>query len=192
MNTYQLVDFFKDYPPVNGSEQVSPSTNDAPAPSDDSGMNAFVLGDSGTNGDEAAPAHDGDLLGTNGGPPPDDDSEPECVTVTEWRAAFAKGLEEKVANERRVKAERAEQARATLESMHSRWDATRRNAEDANIKSEKQFIRTRDGVISRMSNPGESPNWDIIPELVDMTGKYKEGARDTSRMRQVLLRMKTN
>lgn len=126
-----------------------------------------------------------------GGPPPDEEMEPECAAVTEWRTAFAKGLEEKVASERATKTERAERARQTLATMHARWEGAAGDAAERNKKAERQFIMERDGVISRMSKQGMKPSWDIVPELVDMTGKYKEGARDTSRMRQVLMRMKS-
>jgi hypothetical protein len=53
------------------------------------------------------------------------------------------------------------------------------------------LLRERDGVIARMSKTGEPPAWSVVPELVDMSGKFKEGARDTSRMRQVLMKLKT-
>lgn len=149
-------------------------------------MQAFVMGDS-----EPQPSTDDPIIASNGAPPPDEE-EPECAAVTEWRAQWARRLEEKVIEERKVKAERAEQASHTLGTMHSRWDGAKRSAADANMKADKEFIRQRDGVISRISRKGEKPNWDIVPQLVDMTGKYKEGARDTSRMRQVLMRMKTN
>lgn len=129
-------------------------------------------------------------LDSNGGPPPTDDDQPECPAITEWRTKFAKELEEKVQNERTVKTERAQKAKKTLESMHSKWDSKRKQAAEENQTKETEFIIRRDGVISRMSKHGEKPNWDIVPDLVDMTGKYKEGSRDTSRMRQVLLRMK--
>lgn len=189
--SWDAKDFFRDYPPVSPGENGSAQPEDnAPAASDP--MQPFILGEpeSATNGAGIALSEPEPF--TNGGPPPDEDEEPECPAVTEWRAAFAKGLEEKVMRERQVKAERAEKARKTLETMHARWGAARKDAGEANKKQEKEFILARDGVISRMSRPGEKPNWDIIPHLVDMTGKYKEGARDTSRMRQVLLRMKTN
>lgn len=93
--------------------------------------------------------------------------------------------------EKRIKAERAEQAVNTLHSMHASWEKKKLNAEEQNRTSERDFIMNRDGVISRMSKKGDAPNWDVVPQLVDMTGRYKEGARDTSRMRQVLLRMKS-
>lgn len=157
-------------------------------------MQAFVMPDIGEsmNGNEPAEADAPNGAGDDLGGPPPDGAEPECAAVSEWRVAFARGLEEKMENERRVKAERAERAKQTLTTMNARWETAKRNAQDANRKQEKEFLRHRDGVISRMSKPGEQPAWNVIPELVDMTGKFKEGARDTSRMRQVLLRMKTN
>lgn len=182
-------DFFKDYPPVAGGEQAAHSTADAAdAPSPDP-LQPFVLG---APDDEAPQQADGiPLPPAAGGPPPDEDEQPECAAVTEWRIQFARALEQKVAEEKRVKAERAEQAISTLHGMHASWEKKKQNAEEQNRASEREFIMKRDGVISRMTKKGEAPNWDIVPQLVDMTGKYKEGARDTSRMRQVLLRMKS-
>lgn len=189
-------DFFKDYP-VHADAQQPTTEPPQPAPT------GFVLSDpadsdSQPNGHAAAPpaaaVADEPLTAIPMGepaPPPPEDAEPECAAVTEWRAQFAKGLEEKLEFERTTKAQRAEKAKQTLATMHARWEAAAKDAKDANLKAEKEFVMKRDGVISRMSKPGEQPAWDIVPELVDMTGKYKEGARDTSRMRQVLMRMKT-
>lgn len=75
--------------------------------------------------------------------------------------------------------------------MHARWETSKNESNVENQRREVEFLRERDGVISRMSKMGDAPSWDVVPELVDMSGKYKEGARDTSRMRQVLMRMKS-
>lgn len=182
-------DFFKDYPVRDGGDEAGAGATPGGGEGADDGAGAFVLGYSEANGNgEATPA----IPMGHGGPPPDEEAEPECAAVSEWRAAFAKGLEEKVSSERAIKAERAEKAKQTLATMHARWDNGAKDALERNKKSEREFIRERDGVISRMSKPGMKPSWDIVPQLVDMTGKYKEGARDTSRMRQVLMRMKTD
>ncbi|CAN8067328.1 unnamed protein product [Agarophyton chilense] len=182
-------DFFKDYPPVGDADQNEAQQPDAAEIPSPDPLQAFVLG--GPEDQSPTDQQEDEYYG-NGGPPPPEDEQPECPAVTEWRASFAKGLQEKIENERKVKAERAERARNTLETMHARWKSNVIAAEEANKKKERELIMERDGVISRMSKKGEQPNWDIIPHLVDMTGKYKEGARDTSRMRQVLLRMKSN
>lgn len=188
-----LEDFFKDYPPVEGSFQEDLRSDPIVpvAPFDSEATSAFVLGDP-IDGPEDGSVGGEDEETANGGPPPDDDAEPECPAVTKWRADFARRLEEKVRHEREVKAERTERAAKTLQTMHQRWDRSRRDAYDANKKTETELLRSRDSVISRMSKKGEQPNWNVVPELVDMSGKFKEGARDTSRMRQVILRMKTN
>lgn len=146
-------------------------------------LESFVLG-----ADSAEPNGD-----TSHAPAEEEEPEPEveCAAVAEWRREFAKGLEEKTTNERRVKAERAERARETLASMHATWRKGAVATHDANLVREKDMLRDRDALLARMSKPGEPPAWSVIPELVDMTGKFKEGARDTSRMRQVLLKMKT-
>lgn len=157
----------------------------APAPEPTDGgsaipLDGFVMGDA--NGDTHAESeHETDPAAV----------ETECAAVMEWRREFAKSLEEKTANERRVKAERAERARETLASLHATWQRGAKDSHDANLDREKEQLRDRDAVLAQMSAPGEPPAWRVIPELVDMTGKFKEGARDTSRMRQVLMKMKT-
>lgn len=162
------------------------------APFDSEVTSAFVLGDPIDDFGDSGEQKGDEEETANGVHPPEDDDEPECPAVTQWRADFARGLEEKVRHEREVKAERTDRAAKTLQAMHQRWDRTRRDTYDANKKTEAELLRTRDAVISRMSKKGEQPNWNVVPELVDMSGKFKEGARDTSRMRQVILRMKTN
>ena len=96
-----------------------------------------------------------------------------------------------MAAERKYKAERAEQARKTLTSLNNTWTKNAASTRDANRVAEKEFLRDRDALLARMSKPGDAPAWGVIPELVDMSGKFKEGARDTSRRRQVLMKMKT-
>lgn len=186
-NIEMYTDFFKDYPV---HDDAAPTTADTGTTTND-----FVLADAEANGNghmmHENDAGMGEMMDEEGAPPPDD-AEPECAAVTEWRAAFAKGLEEKMRNEREVKTERAERARETLSGMYGKWEERARDMKERNERVEKEFMRERDGVISRMSKVGMKPSWDIVPELVDMSGKYKEGARDTSRMRQVLMRMKTN
>lgn len=176
-------DFFKDYPapPATGAEGEAPPQ-------------AFVMRDAPGDALESEPS---DAANGDVGPPPEEPEEfeepvvAECAAVTQWRSDFAAGLEAKVANERKVKAERAERAKQTLATMHARWERGAADAVEANRVKEREFLMQRDGVISQMSKPGEPPSWGVVPELVDMTGKFKEGARDTSRMRQVLMRMKT-
>lgn len=165
-----LSDFFKDYP--------SPTDGPHPAPEADESLHAFVLGDTqSANGHIQSPSDAVDA--------------PECPAVSQWRADFAQRLELRVAHERNVKKERAERAGQTLRDMHARWETSKNESNVENQRREVEFLRERDGVISRMSKMGDAPSWDVVPELVDMSGKYKEGARDTSRMRQVLMRMKS-
>jgi len=92
-------------------------------------LQGFVMPEGGepVNGDGGEAFTDG-MNGTGGdlGGPPPEGAEPECAAVTEWRVAFAKGLEEKDRNERTVKAERAERAKQTLTTMDARWESKER------------------------------------------------------------------
>lgn len=115
----------------------------------------------------------------------------ENEKVKKWRREFAKKLEEKVAREKKVKAERMEKATEVLTSMNDRWVKKCEKNREVNREQEKVFLAQRDGLIGRMSKKGEKPNWSLVENFADLTGKYKQGQRDTSRMRQVILRMKS-
>lgn len=200
-------DFFKDYPPVASGDTAESSSTaiplgpggsmEPPADADPSGFGSDFgspSGDAEGNGRAGGDADDSGDSSDDGAiyrAPPPEDAAPECAAVTAWRQEFAAGLEEKVRAEREGKAEKAERAKETLEKMQKTWEKKAEAAKGANAVAEKEMVRERDGVIARMSKPGEPPAWGVVPELIDMSGKFKEGARDTSRMRQVLLKLKT-
>lgn len=185
MRCHVHIDFFKDYPAPTGDTTNEPIIAGGPAPAqggDGTPLESFVgAAVNGTEDADTAAAEEEE----------EEPKEDECEAVKEWRRTFAKGLEEKLANERKVKAERVEQARSTLTTLNKNWNKKIADTKEANRGLEKEFLRDRDALLARMSKPGEQPAWSVIPELVDMSGKFKEGARDTSRMRQVLMKMKT-
>lgn len=161
------------------------------------GGGAFVMGGDGAAMNGANGGADGDRDdGGDGGDGEDAREElpprPSTPTaVSAWRREHAARLEERAAREATVVAERRAAATDALASLHAKWgDRCARNAE-GNKEFEATFLRERDGLIAQFSKPGEPPAWHVVPSLVDMSGKYKEGARDTSRMRSVLMKMKT-
>lgn len=205
-------DFFKDYPPVapDGADSSNAAINLGPPPgAAGDGSNPFGAGDDANPfgaGDDAEPlaaehASPGARSASSGGAgaasasaSEEEEKEEvveECAAVVAWREQFARRLEEKAAAEREGKAERTAAARETIMKMHSAWEKRCEGTREANAEREKEILRERDGVLARMSKPGEPPNWSIVPELCDVSGKFKEGQRDTSRMRQVLLKLKT-
>lgn len=111
----------------------------------------------------------------NGGASPrpanDGDDSPDCTAVVAWCVQFAARLEKVVADERRVKVERT-----------TGWQHGRRDAHDTNQVAERELLRTRDVTSSCMSKKGEQTNWNVVPQLVDRSGKFKEGVRDAIRM----------
>lgn len=148
------------------------------------GANGGAEGDRGDggDGDEGDEGDDGEDL-------PPRPSTPTAVSA--WRREHAARLEERASREATVVAERRAAATEALASLHAKWgDRCARNAE-GNKEFEATFLRERDGLIAQFSKPGDPPAWHVVPSLVDMSGKYKEGARDTSRMRSVLMKMKT-
>lgn len=202
-------DFFKDYPPVapDGVDSSNVTIN-LGAPSGAAGDDSYPFG----AGDDANPfgaGDDAELLATERASPgarsassgassasasEEEEKEEvveECAAVVAWREQFARRLEEKAAAEREGKAERTAAARETIMKMHAAWEKRCEGSREANAEREKEMLRERDSVLARMSKPGEPPNWSIVPELCDVSGKFKPGQRDTSRMRQVLLKLKT-
>lgn len=164
------------------------------------GGGAFVMGDGGAAMNGANGGAEGNRDdGGDGGDDGDDDDDAQDLpprpstptAVSAWRREHAARLEERATREATVVAERRAAATEALASLHAKWgDRCARNAE-GNKEFEGAFLRERDGLIAQFSKPGEPPAWHVVPALVDMSGKYKEGARDTSRMRSVLMKMKT-
>lgn len=171
-------DFFKDYPI---HDTATPTTTAVPV---DDGSSA-----NGVNTASAEPI----VLGTADmamGPPSEDDAQVECEAVMQWRMDFAKGLEEKIEKEKVVKREKEDKAKDTLRNMYANWERRKRENGETNLKDEKNFLIKRDGVIARIGANGDEACWSVVGDLVDLSGKFKEGARDTSRMRQVIMRMR--
>mmetsp|Transcript_7963 Transcript_7963/g.17093 ORF Transcript_7963/g.17093 Transcript_7963/m.17093 type:complete len:252 (-) Transcript_7963:39-794(-) len=138
--------------------------------------------------------------GGGGGAGEDDDadsdelppSRPETPrAIREWRAEFAKRLEEKRKKEEEIRTANLAESKATIERMHERWQERCNANKQLNLEEESRFIAERDALQAQFSAPGEKPNWNMIPQLADLSGGFKKGQRDTSRMRSVILKLKT-
>mmetsp|Transcript_20908 Transcript_20908/g.51109 ORF Transcript_20908/g.51109 Transcript_20908/m.51109 type:complete len:250 (-) Transcript_20908:23-772(-) len=111
--------------------------------------------------------------------------------VKQWRVDFAAGIEERQAHEKKIQKERTEDAAKILKDMHKKWQDRCASNKKINLDYEKKFLKQRDGLQSKFSREGQKPNWNIVPELANMTGEFKKGQRDTSRMRSVIMKLKT-
>mmetsp|Transcript_14601 Transcript_14601/g.29772 ORF Transcript_14601/g.29772 Transcript_14601/m.29772 type:complete len:266 (-) Transcript_14601:221-1018(-) len=111
--------------------------------------------------------------------------------IKQWRVDFARGIEEKQAYEKKVQQERREQATKILQNMNSKWKDRCKNNKQVNLEYEKKFLQEKDALQAKFSREGEKPNWSIIPELANMSAEFKKGQRDTSRMRSVIMKLKS-
>lgn len=75
--------------------------------------------------------------------------------------------------------------------MHERWQQRVESNKKTNEEYEKKFTAERDAILKQFSRPGDKPNWNVVPHLANLSGNYTEGQRDTSRMRSVILKLKT-
>jgi len=138
------------------------------------GRNGGAYSDDGADSDELPP------------------SRPETPrAIREWRAQFAQRLEEKRAKEDQMRAANLAESKAAIERMHERWQERCTANKQLNLEEENRFISERDALQAQFSAPGEKPNWNMIPQLANLSGEFKKGQRDTSRMRSVILKLKT-
>eukprot|EP00184_Porphyridium_aerugineum_P008222 CAMPEP_0184693078 /NCGR_PEP_ID=MMETSP0313-20130426/1377_1 /TAXON_ID=2792 /ORGANISM="Porphyridium aerugineum, Strain SAG 1380-2" /LENGTH=267 /DNA_ID=CAMNT_0027151041 /DNA_START=89 /DNA_END=892 /DNA_ORIENTATION=+ len=126
----------------------------------------------------------------------DDDNQPPSRPETprairEWRASFAQRLEAKKAKEDQIRTQNLAESKACIERMHAAWEERCTANKQLNVEEEKRFVAERDALQAQFSAPGEKPNWNMIPQLANLSGEFKKGQRDTSRMRSVILKLKT-
>uniref|UniRef100_A0A7S0ZD61 Clathrin light chain n=1 Tax=Timspurckia oligopyrenoides TaxID=708627 RepID=A0A7S0ZD61_9RHOD len=132
----------------------------------------------------------------NYGDDDDDDelppSRPETPrAIREWRAEFAQRIEQKRVKEDEMRAHNLQESRATIQRMYERWQERCVANRQLNTEEESRFLAERDALQAQFSAPGEKPNWNMIPQLANLSGEFKKGQRDTSRMRSVILKLKT-
>ncbi|XP_045480506.1 clathrin light chain isoform X3 [Harmonia axyridis] len=113
--------------------------------------------------------------------------EPE--KIRKWREEQIKRLEEKDAEEEKKKQELREIAKKELEDWYKNHEEaiakTKAANRDAAKNAEKQFVSEENDI-----EPGTE--WERIAKLCDFNPKAKQGNKDVSRMRSLILQMKQN
>jgi len=111
--------------------------------------------------------------------------EPE--KIRKWREDQIKHLEEKDIAEEKKKEEWREIAKKELEDWYKNHEETIAKTKAANRDAaktaEKQFVADDDDI-----EPGTE--WERIAKLCDFNPKAKQGSKDVSRMRSIILQMK--
>ncbi|CAG9864514.1 unnamed protein product [Phyllotreta striolata] len=117
----------------------------------------------------------------------DDRPEPEKIRI--WREEQIKRLEEKDKEEEKKKLEWREIARKELEDWYKSHEETIAKTKAANRdaarNAEKQFVAEDDEL-----EPGTE--WERIAKLCDFNSKAKQGSKDVTRLRSIILQMKQN
>ncbi|KAK9876634.1 hypothetical protein WA026_014013 [Henosepilachna vigintioctopunctata] len=109
--------------------------------------------------------------------------EPE--KIKKWREEQIKRLEAKDAEEERKKEELREIAKKELADWYKNHEETISKTKAANRNAEKQFVAEENDIL-----PGTE--WERIAKLCDFNPKAKQGNKDVSRMRSLILQMKQN
>ncbi|KAJ8938929.1 hypothetical protein NQ318_011691 [Aromia moschata] len=113
----------------------------------------------------------------------EDRVEPE--KIRKWREEQVERLEEKDKEEEKKKLEWREIAKQELEEWYRNHEETIAKTKAANRTAEKQFVAEDDEL-----EPGTE--WERIAKLCDFNPKAKQGSKDVSRMRSIILQMKQN
>ncbi|XP_063923571.1 clathrin light chain-like isoform X4 [Zophobas morio] len=126
--------------------------------------------------------------GVSPSPPPlNREVREEPEKIKKWREEQIKRLEEKDEEEERKKLELREVARKELEDWYKNHEEaiakTKAANRDAAKNAEKQFVAEDDEI-----EPGTE--WERIAKLCDFNPKAKQGNKDVSRMRSIVLQLK--
>uniref|UniRef100_A0A915K3Q1 Clathrin light chain n=1 Tax=Romanomermis culicivorax TaxID=13658 RepID=A0A915K3Q1_ROMCU len=108
--------------------------------------------------------------------------EPE--KIRKWRDEQKTRLENKDAQEEKEKERLRQQARKELEDWYKIRDEQLEKTKNSNKSAEQEFVRERD-----VDLPGQE--WERIARLCEFNPKASKNAKDVSRMRTLLLQMKS-
>eukprot|EP00187_Rhodella_violacea_P011487 CAMPEP_0184709270 /NCGR_PEP_ID=MMETSP0314-20130426/453_1 /TAXON_ID=38298 /ORGANISM="Rhodella maculata, Strain CCMP 736" /LENGTH=240 /DNA_ID=CAMNT_0027170945 /DNA_START=48 /DNA_END=770 /DNA_ORIENTATION=- len=111
--------------------------------------------------------------------------------VQQWRVEFAGKIEERKKHESATRAANKQSSAAALTRMNQKFVEKCAKNKAENDVEDKKVKQKRDATEAKLSKKGQPPNWNVVEELCDLSGNYVEGQRDTSRMRGVLLKLKT-
>jgi len=120
--------------------------------------------------------------GASPSPPPKQEKE-EPEKIRKWREEQVNRLQEKDAEEEKKKLELREVAKKELEEWYQNHEEAIAKTKAANRNAEKQFVAEDNEI-----EPGTE--WERIAKLCDFNPKAKQGSKDVSRMRSLVLQMK--
>mmetsp|Transcript_53566 Transcript_53566/g.100403 ORF Transcript_53566/g.100403 Transcript_53566/m.100403 type:complete len:192 (+) Transcript_53566:64-639(+) len=112
---------------------------------------------------------------------------PEMNALREWEEKHEKELEEMA----RKEAQEKEQRRGTATGELQKWNEERVDTKKKRMASNRTNEDTTEKAREEAAKPGANP-WERVCELIDTNAKATEDARDTTRLRSLLIQLKSS
>jgi len=112
---------------------------------------------------------------------------PEMNALREWEAKHEEALEEAARKEATEREERRRGAAAEL----TKWNEERTGNTKKRMSSNRSDQEASEKAKVEASKPGANP-WERVADLIDTSAKTAEDSRDTSRMRNLLIQLKSS
>eukprot|EP00403_Amphidinium_massartii_P011655 CAMPEP_0178413684 /NCGR_PEP_ID=MMETSP0689_2-20121128/22654_1 /TAXON_ID=160604 /ORGANISM="Amphidinium massartii, Strain CS-259" /LENGTH=139 /DNA_ID=CAMNT_0020034963 /DNA_START=84 /DNA_END=503 /DNA_ORIENTATION=- len=108
---------------------------------------------------------------------------PESNKLREWEDAHSRELEEGAMSEAKKKEETRQAAMDALKQ----WNADRQANISKRSASNRSEEKLKEPTMTEKSNP-----WESVVDLIDVAARDKDDGADTSRMRSLLIQLKSN
>merc|ERR1719277_1572221 len=112
---------------------------------------------------------------------------PEVTKLREWERAHEEELEEKGRNEEAAKRQTREAAAEELAKWHQDRKADMAKRVEVNRAAEQEMEAGRLAALKPEANP-----WERVADLIDTSARTADESRDTSRMRSLLIQLKSD
>merc|ERR1719310_529703 len=112
---------------------------------------------------------------------------PEVSKLREWESKHEEELEKTARAEEAARRETREKAAAELAKWHQDRKADTSKRVEVNRAQEKEMEAGRLAAMKPDANP-----WERVVDLIDTNSRTADEARDTSRMRSLLIQLKSN
>merc|ERR1719464_2390655 len=111
---------------------------------------------------------------------------PEMSALREWEDSHEQELEEKMQKESMEKRDRVATASNEIKAFYDEREQETQRRIAANRAEQENTEASRSASVKGL-NP-----WELVADLIDTRGVAADGSRDTSRMRALLIQLKTS
>merc|ERR1712216_993909 len=112
---------------------------------------------------------------------------PEMNALREWEDKHEQTLEETARQEAKDKEAKRQEAAAALQKFYAERQENTSKKMATNRSEEEAMEASRAGAMPASGNP-----WERVAELIDTNARALDESRDTSRMRALLIQLKSN